>query len=171
MSDRRYGTGLSRHHLVLTAAGVLAAAAIIGAGLGGYALGHQAARTPVRTPTHTGPAASSPAIVTRTTAAPIAITIRSAMPHPDIYRFSPGAITVHAGQKVRLAISNPGMAMHGIAAPALGIHTMIQPLRDGRPATAQVSFTPTRPGTYSAYCSVYCGSGHARMILRIRVLA
>lgn len=170
MSHRQHGAGLSRRHRFLAASGVLVAAAIIGAGIGGYALGHQAGRTPVSTPT--GRAAPSPAIVTRTTAAaPIAITIRSEMPHPDVYRFSPGAITVHAGQKVALAIANPGMALHSIAIPALGVNAMIQPANDGRPATAQVAFTPTRPGTYTAYCSVYCGSGHARMILRIRVLA
>lgn len=170
MSDQRHGTGLSRQQRVLAAAGLLVVAALIGAGLGGYALGQQSAPAPVTTPT--GRAASSPAIVTRTaTAAPMAITIRSEMPHPDVYRFSPGTITVHAGQKVRLAISNPGMALHGIAAPALGIHTMIQPLRNGRPGSARVSFTPTRPGAYTAYCSVFCGSGHARMILHIRVLA
>ena len=107
----------------------------------------------------------------QTTTAPLAFTIKGDPARPGVYQFSPGAITVHAGQKVALAIANPGTAMHGIAIPEFGVNTMIQPATGGRASTAQVSFTPTRPGVYVVHCIVYCGSGHARMTLRLTVLA
>jgi plastocyanin len=156
-----------RQNIAMACAGFLMASTIIGAGLGGYTLGRQVAPAPAAAPVAT----ATQAAAGQTATAPLAITIKGDPARPGVSQFSPGAITVRAGQKVTLAIANPGTAMHGIAIPEFGVNTMIQPATGGRTSTVQVSFTPTRPGVYVAHCIVFCGPGHAQMILRITVLA
>ena len=81
------------------------------------------------------------------------------------FKFTPGTITVHRNQPVTLRLSSAG-GVHGIAMPELGIkNVMIQP---GKVAT--VTFTPKKAGTYQVHCTVFCGAGHANMILTIKVV-
>ena len=156
----------TRQNITMAVAGFIMAGAIIGAGIAGMAVGRELAPPPAAAPAAIAPAA----VASQASVAPLAITIKGDPSKPGVYAFSPGAIIVRAGQKVTLAITNPGTAMHGIAIPEFGINTMIQPATSGQASTAQVSFTPTKAGTYVAHCIVYCGPGHAQMILRITVL-
>ncbi|MHB8442423.1 MAG: cupredoxin domain-containing protein [Candidatus Acidiferrales bacterium] len=55
--------------------------------------------------------------------------------------------------------------VHGVKSDELGIaNTIIQPGK-----ATDVSFTPTKPGTYKINCSVPCGAGHATMVLTVKV--
>ncbi len=165
----------TRQNIAMAASGFIMAGAIIGAGIAGMVVGRQLAPVASTPSALVAPASSmgqaaAAARVGQAAAAPLAITIKGDPSRPGVYYFSPGAITVHAGQKVTLAISNPGTAMHGIAIPEFGINSMIQPAAHGQATVAQVSFTPTKAGTYLARCIIYCGPGHAQMLLRITVL-
>lgn len=167
MSVHQQEADATRQNIAMAAAGFIRAGAIIGAGITGLAVGRQFA--PPATPAPVAAAAPA-AVASRASAAPLAITIKGDPNKPGVYMFSPGAITVRAGQKVTLAIANPSAAMHGIAIPEFGVNTMIQPASSSHASTVQVSFTPTRAGSYVAHCIVYCGPGHAQMVLRLTVL-
>lgn len=155
-----------RQNIAMAVAGFIMAGAIIGAGIAGMAVGRELAPPPAAAPAAIAPAA----ITSQASVAPLAVTIKGDPSKPGVYTFSPSVITVRAGQKVTLAITNPGTAMHGIVIPEFGVNTMIQPAANGQASTVQVSFTPTKTGAYVAHCIVYCGPGHAQMILRITVL-
>lgn len=80
------------------------------------------------------------------------------------YKFTPGTITVKAGQPVTLALSSSA-GVHGIQSSDLGIkQTMITP-----GDTKIVTFTPSKAGKYQIHCSVPCGPGHADMVLTVVV--
>lgn len=92
--------------------------------------------------------------------------------HPTIdiaasnWHFTPSTITVEAGQTTTLRLTSTS-GTHGIASDELGIAaTTIAPGR-----FVEVSFTPRTGGTYLVHCSVYCGAGHADMVLTVIVTA
>ena len=74
----------------------------------------------------------------------------------DAMRFEPAALTVEAGQPVRITLRNDGSAVHdlsltqGVSRP---VKLVVQP---GQSASA--TFTLARPGTYSFVCAQF---GHA----------
>lgn len=92
--------------------------------------------------------------------------------HPTIdivasnWHFTPSTITVEAGETTTLRLTSSS-GTHGIAFDELGIPptTIVQ----GR--FVEVSFTPRAGGTYAVHCSVYCGAGHADMVLTVIVKA
>src|SRR5579884_2920769 len=104
MSVREQGADATRQNIAMAAAGFIMASAIIGAGIAGLAVGRQLAPPAAPAPV----TVAAPAAVSQAAPAPIAITIKGDPIKP--YVFSPGAITVRAGQKVTLAISNPSAA-------------------------------------------------------------
>ena len=73
------------------------------------------------------------------------------------FAFEPSTIEVNKGDKVRLIVTSTDVP-HGIAIPEYGINQRLDP---GIPAT--IEFTADKQGTFSAYCSVACGSGHRDM--------
>src|SRR5690348_11211228 len=110
MSVQQQEADATRENIAMAVAGFIMAGAIIGAGIAGMAVGRELA-PPAAAPAIVAPAA----VASQTTAARLAITITGDPSKPGVYAFSPGAITVRAGHKVTLAITNPGVAMHGIA--------------------------------------------------------
>jgi uncharacterized cupredoxin-like copper-binding protein len=68
-------------------------------------------------------------------------------------RFSPSALTVRAGQPVRLVLRNEGGAVHDftLSAGAAGLTEEVNVVAAGG-STASVTFTPTAPGTYEFVC-------------------
>ncbi len=79
--------------------------------------------------------------------------------------FTPNAITVHAGQPVELKLVGQS-GVHGIASSQLGIPaTTITP-----GSTHTVTFTPTKPGTYTLHCTIPCGPQHADMVIKVKVV-
>ena len=94
--------------------------------------------------------------------------IASAHPPIDLvasnWKFTPGTITVKAGEPVTLHVTS-SEGVHGLQSDELGIkQTMVMPGK-----FVDVTFTPTKPGTYQVHCSIMCGAGHRDMVLTIKV--
>lgn len=73
------------------------------------------------------------------------------------YKFEPDPIVVKSGEKVRLVVTSKDVA-HGLAIREFNINLSV-------PAgeTKSVEFIADKKGAFQAYCSVYCGPGHAHM--------
>ncbi len=91
--------------------------------------------------------------------------------HPSIdivasnWKFTPGIVTAHLNEPTTLRLTSSG-GVHGIQSDELGIpSTTIMP---GKFVT--VTFTPKKLGTYLVHCAVFCGAGHADMVLTVKVV-
>ena len=73
------------------------------------------------------------------------------------FNFYPGTIEVNKGDKVRLIVTSMDVP-HGIKIAEYGIN---ERLDVGKPAT--IEFIADKEGTFTAFCSVFCGSGHSNM--------
>ena len=73
------------------------------------------------------------------------------------FQFEPSTIEVNKGDKVKLIVTSVDVP-HGISIPEYGINERIDP---GKPVT--IEFTADKEGTFTAFCSVFCGSGHSNM--------
>ena len=73
------------------------------------------------------------------------------------FAFEPSAIEVNKGDRVRLIVTSADVP-HGIAIPEYGVNERLDP---GKPVT--IEFTAEKEGTFTAFCSVFCGSGHSGM--------
>lgn len=73
------------------------------------------------------------------------------------FSFSPSTITVSEGDTVNLSIKSVDVD-HGFSISEFGVNTT---LSAGK--TTNVSFVADKQGTYTFFCSVYCGSGHSNM--------
>ena len=73
------------------------------------------------------------------------------------FQFEPSTIEVNKGDKVKLIVTSVDVP-HGIAIPEYGIDKRLEP---GKPAT--IEFIADKQGTFTAFCSVFCGSGHSGM--------
>lgn len=73
------------------------------------------------------------------------------------FSFTPDTIEVNKGDKVRLIVTSVDVP-HGFAVREYDINERLEP---GKPAT--IEFTADKEGTFTAYCSVFCGSGHSSM--------
>ena len=73
------------------------------------------------------------------------------------FQFEPSTIEVNKGDRVRLVVTSIDVP-HGIAIPEYGINERLNP---GTPVT--IEFTAEKEGTFTTFCSVFCGSGHSNM--------
>lgn len=73
------------------------------------------------------------------------------------FSFNPPVIEVNKGDKVRLIVTSADVP-HGISISEYGINERLNP---GEPAT--IEFTADKEGNFTAFCSVFCGSGHSNM--------
>ena len=73
------------------------------------------------------------------------------------FAFEPSTIEVNKGDKVRLIVTSTDVP-HGIAIKEYGIN---ERLDVGKPVT--IEFTADKQGIFTAFCSVFCGSGHGNM--------
>ncbi len=73
------------------------------------------------------------------------------------FSFNPETIEVNKGDKVRLIVTSIDVP-HGIAIKEYNIN---ERLDVGKPVT--IEFTADKEGTFTAFCSVFCGSGHSNM--------
>jgi cytochrome c oxidase subunit 2 len=80
------------------------------------------------------------------------------------FSFEPAEITVQKGQAVDLVVKSTDVA-HGLKIRELNLDIKVN-----KGATADAQFTPDKTGTFVGHCSVFCGSGHGRMTLTIRVV-
>jgi cytochrome c oxidase subunit 2 len=80
------------------------------------------------------------------------------------FNFTPGEITLKVGEPVVLVLKSADVA-HGLRFKELGIETKV---RKGQ--TSELAFTPDKAGTFVGHCSVFCGSGHGEMTLKLHVV-
>ncbi len=74
--------------------------------------------------------------------------------------FDPAVITVSPGETVRFIVTSADI-MHGFAINELGVNL---PLSPEVAVTTEVVIPPDIPeGTYTMYCSIFCGIGHPYM--------
>ena len=73
------------------------------------------------------------------------------------FAFVPETIEVNKGDKVRLIVTSTDIP-HGIAIPEYGINERLDPGKE-----VSIEFTADKQGTFTAFCSVFCGSGHSNM--------
>ena len=73
------------------------------------------------------------------------------------FSFTPSKIEVNRGDKVKLVVTSSDVP-HGISIPEYGINQRLEP---GKPAN--IEFVAEKQGTFRAFCSVFCGSGHGDM--------
>lgn len=73
------------------------------------------------------------------------------------FSFEPSTIEVNKGDKVRLIVTSIDVP-HGIKVEEYGIN---ERLEVGKPVT--IEFTADKQGSFTTFCSVFCGSGHSGM--------
>lgn len=73
------------------------------------------------------------------------------------FAFSPSAISVKKGDRVRLTLKNID-GTHGLSLPAFGVS-----LTPAAGQSAQAEFTADKAGEHGFFCNIYCGSGHKEM--------
>ena len=79
------------------------------------------------------------------------------------FSFEPHEITLKKGEPVVLAVKSTDVA-HGLRFRELGVEVNV---RAG--GSAEVTFTPNKTGDFVGHCSVFCGSGHGTMTLKLHV--
>jgi cytochrome c oxidase subunit 2 len=80
------------------------------------------------------------------------------------FSFDPGEITLKKGEPVVLVLKSADVA-HGLRIRELNVNMKV-----GAHGTAEAHFTPDKTGDFLANCSVFCGSGHGSMILKLHVV-
>ena len=73
------------------------------------------------------------------------------------FAFEPSTIEVNKGDRVKLTVTSLDVP-HGIAIPEYGINERLDPGNE-----VKIEFTAEKEGTFTAFCSVFCGSGHSSM--------
>ncbi len=73
------------------------------------------------------------------------------------FEFTPNPIKVKKGDKVILHVKSIDVT-HGFQIPEYDIN---KPIKPGE--TVDIEFIADKPGTFTVYCSIFCGEGHPRM--------
>jgi len=108
-------------------------------------------------PTTKTPATTSVAASDSTSQGSTAVTVKEFKMTAKQFAFEPSTIEVNKGDKVRLIVTSTDVP-HGIAIPEYGINERLDP---GNPVT--IEFTADKQGSFTAFCSVFCGAGHSGM--------
>lgn len=80
------------------------------------------------------------------------------------FDFSPGEITLKRGEPVILVVKSVDVA-HGLRFRELNLDVKAKAHE-----TAEIRFTPEKTGDFVGHCSVFCGSGHGAMTLKLHVV-
>ena len=88
---------------------------------------------------------------------PVAASVKEFKITAKQFSFNPNTIEVNKGDKVRLIVTSTDVP-HGISIPEYGINERLDPGKE-----VKIEFTAGKEGTFAAFCSVFCGSGHSNM--------
>ena len=80
------------------------------------------------------------------------------------FSFEPSEITLKKGEPVDLVLKSADVA-HGLRFREISVE-----VKAGKGGTGEVKFTPNRTGDFVGHCSVFCGSGHGSMTLKLHVV-
>lgn len=81
------------------------------------------------------------------------------------FAFTPGEITVKKGEPVVLVLRSADVN-HGLRIRDFGVNVTVK-----AGSTVEVKFTPNKTGDFIGHCSVFCGSGHGSMEIKLHVVA
>ena len=81
------------------------------------------------------------------------------------FAFLPGTITLKLHKRAKLRFVGT-QGMHGIIIPDVGVNNVVTI----GPTPVIVEVIPNKLGTFTAHCAVFCGTGHANMILIVKVV-
>ncbi len=84
-------------------------------------------------------------------------TIREIFVTAKQFEFSPNPIKVNKGDRVILHVKSLDVT-HGFQIPEYNID---KPINPGE--TTDIEFLADKPGTFTIYCSIFCGEGHPKM--------
>ena len=73
------------------------------------------------------------------------------------FAFEPAVIEINKGDRVKIVVTSLDVP-HGISIPEYSINERLDP---EKPVT--IEFTADKEGTFTAFCSVFCGAGHSNM--------
>lgn len=73
------------------------------------------------------------------------------------FEFTPETVNAKVGIPLTFVLTSIDR-IHGFKMPEFGIRTDIIPDRETR-----VTITPTKAGTFTFFCDVFCGDGHEEM--------
>jgi cytochrome c oxidase subunit II len=79
------------------------------------------------------------------------------------FNYTPGEITVRKDIPVVIVLTSQD-TNHGLKFKELNVS-----LQAKKGQTSEIAFTPTRTGTFTGQCSVFCGTGHGSMDLVLHV--
>jgi cytochrome c oxidase subunit 2 len=80
------------------------------------------------------------------------------------FAYDPGEITLKKGEPVVLVVKS-GDVSHGLRIRELNLDLSVH-----AGGTTEVKFTPTKTGDFTGHCSVFCGSGHGKMAIKLHVV-
>ena len=80
------------------------------------------------------------------------------------FAFVPAEITLKKGEPVDLVLKSADVP-HGLRFRELNVDVKVS-----KGGTSEVHFTPNLTGTFVGHCSVFCGSGHGSMALKLHVV-
>ena len=80
------------------------------------------------------------------------------------FSYDPGEITLKKGQPVVLVVKSADVD-HGLRFRDFNVNVKVK-----AGDTAEVQFTPDKTGDFVGQCSVFCGSGHGSMSLKLHVV-
>ncbi|MDW5265169.1 MULTISPECIES: cupredoxin domain-containing protein [Acidobacteriaceae] len=80
------------------------------------------------------------------------------------FSYNPGEITLKKGQPVALVLKSEDVA-HGLRFRDFNVTFKVK-----AGGTEEVRFTPDKTGDFIGHCSVFCGSGHGSMSLKLHVV-
>jgi cytochrome c oxidase subunit 2 len=80
------------------------------------------------------------------------------------FSYDPGEITLKKGQPVVLVLKSEDVA-HGLRIRDFDINLKVK-----AGGTAEARFTPEKAGDFIGRCSVFCGSGHGGLMLKLHVV-
>lgn len=80
------------------------------------------------------------------------------------FSFDPGEITLKKGEPVVLVVKSKDVD-HGLRIRELNVNIKVK-----AGSTAEAEFTPAQSGDFVGHCSVFCGSGHGSMMLKLHVV-
>ena len=87
----------------------------------------------------------------------------AAQPTPEVgiaasrFEFTPDTVKARVGQPITLVLTSLDR-IHGFKMPEFGVRTDIIPDKETR-----LTITPTKPGSFTFFCDVFCGDGHEDM--------
>lgn len=80
------------------------------------------------------------------------------------FSYDPGEITLKKGQPVVLVLKSEDVA-HGLRFRDFNFNIKVK-----AHGTVEAQFTPDKIGDFVGHCSVFCGSGHGSLILKLHVV-